>query len=84
MKPIGDVVLELDPGHRPTVDVFCIEDNELCTVDLWHVQLHNDEAVIFVSLLPTAPALPRDKDGLAHAPMGVPDLPLLVLGIVLQ
>ena len=84
METVGDVVLELDPGHGSAVDVFRIKDDKLCTVELWHVQLHNNKAVILVSLLPAVPAPPRDEDGLAHAPVGVPDLPLLTLGVVLQ
>lgn len=83
MEPIGNVVLELDASQGAFIHPLCIQHHKLSAVCLGHVELHEDKAIVFCSFTATGPSETWDKDRLTHASMGVPHLPLLMLGVML-
>lgn len=77
-------MLQLDASKGTLVHLLGIQDHKLCAVCLWHVELDEDEAIVLCSLPAAVPAETWDEDRLAHTPMGVPHLPLLMLGVMLE
>lgn len=78
MEPIGDVVLELDAGQWPLVNLLGVQHHKFCAVCLRDIQLHQDKAVILCSLCTALPSQTWHEDRLSYDPMGVPHLSGLV------
>lgn len=82
MKAIGNVMRELDPGGGPTCFALSITNSVQCISGTYSYTMMNP--ITFMSHIPTVTASFGDKDGLSYTSAGVPDLPLLVFGILLQ
>lgn len=84
METVRDVVLQLDASQRPLVHLLSVQHHKLCAVCLWDIELYQHKAVILLPLRAALPAQPRHKDRLTDNPVGIPHLPLLVLGVMLE
>ena len=83
MEAIRYVVLELDPSDGTVLHFHGVQYHKLSAVRLGDIQHDQDEAIILFTLSPAFPSQTRDEHWLSNATMGVPHLPLLVLGIIL-
>ena len=84
MEPISDVVLQFDASNGSLVDILSIKNSELRAVDLGHIELHQDIAIIFISFFPALPAKARNEDRFTNNSMGFPHLAILVFHIMLS
>ena len=84
MEPISDVVLQFDASNGSLVNILSIKNSELRAVDLGHIELHQDIAIIFISFFPALPAKARNEDRFTNNSMGFPHLAILVFHIMLS
>ena len=83
MEAVRNVMSQLDPHQRPAINVLSVQDHKLRAVGFREVELHENEAVIFLAFPPTVPAVPGDEHRLPHDAVGVPHLPLLPETVIL-